>query len=270
MLKHRSLYSFFLLMLCCLIVCSEEKPIHPDFSITETMMKQRFEELSYPVIKENILAQPVEFLESMKVLLAQPQEFLLLVDKEHSLPETYIPGDLVLLKDYSVKATTETMKVRQVIIDDLLVMIDAAQKEDTELIIASAFRSYTFQDKLFKYWVKVLGMEQAERESAGPGHSQHQLGTTVDFHPIDPVFADKKAGKWLLSHAREYGFSLSYPDGYEQETGYIYEPWHYRYVGKEAVRVIDTYFLGIQQFFLEFYHDHAGFFREHLKKDPGS
>ncbi|MBN2535200.1 MAG: M15 family metallopeptidase [Spirochaetales bacterium] len=270
MRKMTGLYIFLLLIVCCLYVCTAEKFIHPDFSITETMMKQKIEELSHPLIKEKILAQPGEFLESMRVLFALPGELFLLVDKNHPLPAAYVPGDLVPLKDYPVKITYTSMMVRQVIMNDLLAMISAAKEEGFELTIASAFRSYDTQKNLFNYWAKTVGIEQAKRESARPGYSQHQLGTTVDFHPIDTAFKDTKAGKWLLSYAREYGFSLSYPDGYEEVTGYIYEPWHYRYIGKEATHVIDNYFLGVQQFFLEFCHHHTGFFREHLKKDTGS
>lgn len=270
MLKRTGYICLLLLIPCYLTVCNREKFIHPDFTITEVMMKEQLEGVSDPVIKENILSQDKEFLDSMKILLALPGDFLILVDKNHGLPGDYEPQDLVSLNDYPVNVTKKSMYVQRDIIHGLLAMIDAAHSEDVDLIIASAYRSLAAQEGLFNYWARIVGPEQAARGSAWPGHSQHHLGTTLDFHPIDPVFKDTEAGKWLLSHASEYGFSLSYPDGYEHITGYIYEPWHYRYVGKEAACVIDKYFLGIQQFFLEFYHNHAWFFREHLKKSPGS
>jgi D-alanyl-D-alanine carboxypeptidase len=89
-----------------------------------------------------------------------------------------------------------------------------------------------------------------------PGHSQHQLGTAIDFtnEAIDYVlgwpFADTSAGRWLLEHAHEYGFVQAYPKGGEAETGYQWEPWHYRYIGVENARRLQTSGLSLQAFLL--------------------
>ena len=250
-------------------MCSSDKYIHPDFTITKDMLTTMLKEkIHQPVLKEitgNILAEPKEFLESMKRLLHEPPEFLILVDKKHGLESTYQPDDLVELVNFPLEVTKDSLTLQQVLMDDLLAMHQAAEDEGIRLIIASTYRSYSYQARVYDYWVGELGREEADRVSARPGHSQHQLGTTLDFHPIDDHFADTEAGKWVLAHASEYGFSLSYPKGYEDVTGYTYEPWHYRYMGKEAVKVIDKYFLGVQQFFLEFFQDNAEFFRENLK-----
>jgi D-alanyl-D-alanine carboxypeptidase len=76
----------------------------------------------------------------------------------------------------------------------------------------------------------------------------------VDFAPIDDSFAGTAAGRWVLRNAGRFGWSLSFPDGYEEATGYRWESWHYRYVGRDLVYFIDTYFDGIQQYALQFIH----------------
>ena len=91
----------------------------------------------------------------------------------------------------------------------------------------------------------------AERESARPGASQHQLGTAIDFGSITDAFAQTRAGKWLVAHAWEYGFSLSYPQGDEGITGYRYESWHYRFITKPGVLLQRRYFGNIQQYLLD-------------------
>jgi D-alanyl-D-alanine carboxypeptidase len=100
--------------------------------------------------------------------------------------------------------------------------------------------------------VKTYGQEMADRESARPGASQHQLGTAIDFGSITDAFAETRAGRWLVAHAWEYGFSLSYPQGYEGITGYRYESWHYRFITKAGVLLQRRYFGDVQQYLLEF------------------
>jgi LAS superfamily LD-carboxypeptidase LdcB len=86
----------------------------------------------------------------------------------------------------------------------------------------------------------TLGEDEARRVSAEPGHSEHQLGTTVDLTSADvgyglvESFASAPAGEWLLANSHQYGFALSYPAGQEHVTGYAHEPWHYRYIGLDA------------------------------------
>ena len=86
------------------------------------------------------------------------------------------------------------------------------------------------------------------------GKSQHQLGLVVDFAPISDSFAETKASEWLLRNASRFGWSLSFPDGYENVTGYRWESWHYRFVGKDLAVFIEKYFENIQQYALQFIH----------------
>jgi len=117
-------------------------------------------------------------------------------------------------------------------------MWEAARGEGVELLVTSAYRCYDTQDELFRNYASRHGEEKANSFSARPGQSEHQLGTAVDFGgtPADhtPAFAATTAGSWLAEHAHRYGFAMSYTEGTSEITGYIYEPWHFRYIGVEA------------------------------------
>jgi D-alanyl-D-alanine carboxypeptidase len=254
-----------IIILLSLYACCGQRHLHPDFIITYDDINERIKGLPEE-IQTAILSKPQYFCELMGDILDNPQELVLLVDKTHPLLKTYEPDDLVLLADYPVRITRPKLEVRKIIIENLLAMVEAAEKEGISLPIASAYRSFEYQEKLHRYWIHELGKEQAIKESAPAGHSQHQLGTTIDFYPINDSFADTQASSWLAGHAHLFGFSLSYPDGFDELTGYKYEPWHYRYIGKTACYLTNEFFSGIQQYFLQFYHDHAAFFSEKRKK----
>ncbi|MCL2478328.1 MAG: M15 family metallopeptidase, partial [Treponema sp.] len=136
--------------------------------------------------------------------------------------------------------------------DSLQVMAAAARSDGVILEAASAFRSYDYQAEVYSRNVRELGQQAADRESAKPGYSQHQLGLVVDFYPIDDSFAQTAASLWLQKNAAQFGWSLSFPEGLEDITGYRQESWHYRYVGTEAANFINKYFNGIQQYALVF------------------
>ena len=134
-------------------------------------------------------------------------------------------------------------------------MAAAAKASGITLTVSSAYRSYQYQIGSFQRWTSRLGLKEAERVSARPGRSQHQLGLVVDFGSISNAFAETEAGKWVASNAGRFGFSLSYPRGYEDLTGYSWESWHYRYVGRELAAFIGVWFNGIQQYALRFIHE---------------
>jgi D-alanyl-D-alanine carboxypeptidase len=178
----------------------------------------------------------------------------LLVDKSRPLSEDYVPEDLTELGGGSYGTTRRGLMLRKEAAAALEEMAAAARAEGITLTAGSAYRSYEYQAELYARNVRELGQEAADRESARPGCSQHQLGLVVDFSPIDDSFALTAAGRWVLGNAGRFGWSLSFPDGYEKATGYRWESWHYRYVGRELAWFIDTYFDGIQQYALQFIH----------------
>jgi D-alanyl-D-alanine carboxypeptidase len=178
-----------------------------------------------------------------------------LVDKQHALAQDYEPMDLVELKDGHFRTSRTGLMLREAAAAALDEMAAYAGPEGVTLVASSAFRSYGYQAQVYERNLRELGQEAADRESARPGHSQHQLGLVVDFGSIDDSFAQTAAGQWIAANASRFGWSLSYPQGYETVTGYRWESWHYRYVGRDLAAFIDNYFGGIQQYALRFIYE---------------
>lgn len=192
-------------------------------------------------------------LEKEKTFRADDKSLFFLIDKKHTVSSSYAPKDLVSLKKNSLFDLNKAgMKIRPEAYSALNEMAQAALNDGIRLLVSSAYRSYSYQENLFNYWVSVDGLEEAERESSRPGTSQHQLGTAVDFGSISDDFDKTQMGQWIYKNAADYGWSLSFPKGYEDVTGYRWECWHFRYIGKNACRFQQKWFGGIQQFMLEF------------------
>jgi D-alanyl-D-alanine carboxypeptidase len=128
---------------------------------------------------------------------------------------------------------------------DLKAMATAARAAGARLAVQSAYRSYATQRSTFSYWVSQSGYAAAIKSSARAGHSEHQLGTTVDFRSYGGSapwyyrdWGTTKAGAWLRNNAWKYGFVMSYPKGKTAVTCYAYEPWHFRYVGRTTAAAI--------------------------------
>lgn len=178
---------------------------------------------------------------------------LTLVDKQHYLPDGYVPKQLIpLVKNTDFSINRGDLSLRAEAETALHTLSQAALKDGIRLLVSSSYRSYEYQKTVYEKWVRIDGQEEADRESARPGTSQHQLGTAVDFGSITDDFAETPAGSWLYAHAEEYGWSLSFPQEYEDVTGYRWECWHFRYIGKDACRFQKKYFGDIQQFMIEF------------------
>jgi D-alanyl-D-alanine carboxypeptidase len=160
-----------------------------------------------------------------------------LVDRSHSLSPDYVPKDLVPLQDYDVP-TLGSETLRREAAEHLGRLIERAAADGEELVVASAYRSYEQQRASHARLMSVFGAD-ADGMSAAPGHSQHQLGVP---------FAQTSAYRWLEHHAWEYGFVLAYPRGEEEQTGYQWEPWHYRYVGVEDATRLEKSDLSLQEF----------------------
>lgn len=134
--------------------------------------------------------------------------------------------------------------VRRVMLPDLRALRAAAAAAGVPLVVLSAYRSYAHQAATFDHWVSVGGYEQALRTSARPGHSEHQLGTAIDFGDGRAApweyrdWATTPSGAWLRDRAAEFGFVMSYPPGKSGVTCYDYEPWHYRWIGRSAAAAL--------------------------------
>ena len=166
-----------------------------------------------------------------------------LLDTIFRLPAGYTPERLVSTTRAGLQAGYE---VRPEVVDDLRAMAEASREADAEIAVRWAHRSYGQQAGAFAHWTRELGYDRALRVSARPGHSEHQLGTTVDFRSADSLQApwdyddwgETPAGAWMRENSWRYGFLMTYPRGMSEETCYDYEPWHFRYVGRELAAAV--------------------------------
>jgi len=165
-----------------------------------------------------------------------------LLDTIYHLPATYAPSDLV---DSSTAGVNGGYLLRQLVAADLRLMAADARAAGAPIRLVSGYRSHAQQQATFDYWVSVGGYEQALRTSARAGHSEHQLGTAIDVTGENDAapweYADwgaTPAGGWMAANAWRYGFVMSYPRGAFDLTCYNYEPWHYRYVGRDLAAAI--------------------------------
>ncbi|MGV3487218.1 MAG: D-alanyl-D-alanine carboxypeptidase family protein [Tuberibacillus sp.] len=174
-------------------------------------------------------------------VVTNPTSTLVLVNKTHKLPDGYRPPDLVEPKvPFPFKEKLEKRLLRKEAATALEKLFAAAKANGLHLFAQSGFRSYERQKAIFASNAKKYGEKEANRVSAYPGESEHQTGLTMDvtspsvnYDLIEP-FGTTAEGRWLRTHAHEYGFIIRYPQGKETITGYSYEPWHIRYVGIKA------------------------------------
>ena len=202
---------------------------------------------------EEFLADLHKVLDAQKNYRTDDLSLLYLIDKKHNVGADYVPKDLQPVKGNDLwNVSRNDLSLRPEAYAALEDLSRAALNDGIKLLVSSTYRSYQYQEGLFNRYVKQDGLELAERYSARPGTSQHQLGVAIDFGSITDDWGDTKMGKWVYEHAAEHGWSLSFPQGYEDVTGYMWECWHFRYIGKEACRFQKKWFSDIQQFMLEF------------------
>jgi len=240
-----------LLLLAGLSGCASRQPVSPRFTYTRAEFRE-FAATLPPDTADRALAGPARFLELVAGALDAPAGTLLLVDKTRGLERSWTPPDLVDLPRGRLALSKPGLRLRSVVLEDLFAMVDAARAEGIELPVSSAWRSWDTQAALRARALEKQPRGQVDRELAAPGHSQHQLGTVIDFGSIDDSFADTAAGRWLTANAWRFGWSLSYPAGREAETGYRWESWHFRWIGRAGAELVRAFFGDRQQRFLEF------------------
>ena len=235
-----------------------ENKMNPEFSKIEYVFSQMSDRFKEEVKIE--IDDYEDFIKDLNLLLQEEKNsvddisLFYLVDKKHFLSSDYVPKNLIPLKENSLyKISKKNLSLRKEAEEALKELSRSALNDGISLTVSSTYRSYEYQDSLFSYWVKVDGLEEAERESARPGTSQHQAGCAIDFGNIEDSFINTKEGIWLSENAHKYGWSLSFPKGYEDVTGYRWECWHYRYLGKTFLQIQQKWFNNIQQFALEFF-----------------
>ena len=175
------------------------------------------------------------------------------VDKLRRLsPKKYVPKGLMTMNT----PHTYTPILRRDAAKAYLKMFRAARKDGIDLVVQSAYRSYSAQVSVYNGWVASIGRDAADRQSARPGYSEHQIGLSVDIAAADRActiqacFGRTPEGRWLMRNAPRFGWHLRYPKGKTAITGYIYEPWHWRFVGVElATELSLTPKITLEEFF---------------------
>jgi zinc D-Ala-D-Ala carboxypeptidase len=166
-----------------------------------------------------------------------------LVDTTLRVGKGYAPLHLASIADAGIPGTG---KIRPLVIDDLRALTKAAAAAGNPIEVSSAYRSWKRQKWLFADSVDKYGYDVTLATLARPGHSEHQLGTAIDFKTkggrdpwlLDTDWASTRAGAWMKANAWKYGFVMSYPKGEKSVTCYHYEPWHYRYFGRARALAI--------------------------------
>lgn len=179
-----------------------------------------------------------------------------IVGKKRPLPEGYTPPDLV-----TPKVTTNSKKslaentLRSEPAAALEKLFTGAKQAGFDLMLASGYRSTELQATYYNNYVATSGQAEADRYSAKPGTSEHQTGLSLDVARADrslyltTAFGEDPSGRWLAEHVHEYGFVIRYPKDKESITGYMYEPWHIRYVGSELANELHNKQQTMEEFF---------------------
>lgn len=188
--------------------------------------------------------------------ISEPGSIWWIVNKNRPAGEAYTPPQLSK-PDVPLNSTKsdEENSIRQDIAHEVVGLFSAASQQGFSLIFASGYRSYQLQSTYYNNYVRTSGQAEADRYSAKPGTSEHQTGLAFDIarsdrkNYLEQAFSDDPAAQWIAAHAHEYGFIIRYPRDKESVTGYMYEPWHLRYVGKELAHELLTKKQTLEEFF---------------------
>ena len=179
------------------------------------------------------------------------KDYLVLVNKYNFLKSDYEPIDLEEISDKFNKGNNNRLRKEARV--NFESMCEDASKDGINIYSSSAYRTYNSQVVIYDYNLRVKGKENADRVSARPGYSEHQSGLCVDVNVISKDFANTLEYDWLVNNSYKYGFILRYPKDKERLTGYSFEPWHYRFVGKDVaykIKKLDITFDEYYAFYL--------------------
>ena len=180
-----------------------------------------------------------------------PESELVLVNKYTRIDRDYAPALVTLSKNYSLKTLQVTNNTKTAFEK----MCDDASKENLTIKAASTYRTYDYQNTLYTNYVTTDSKENADTYSARPGHSEHHTGLALDISNVSLPYSDfgsTKEYEWVTKNAHLYGFIVRYPEGKTSITGYIYEPWHIRYVGIDVATYIYTNDITFDEYYARF------------------
>ncbi|MEQ6378546.1 M15 family metallopeptidase [Bacillaceae bacterium S4-13-56] len=242
----------FLLFLIILIGCQAQDKVF-SFQTATNHRTSTFETKSTPIINDSKNEDNENESEDLAkqesdpsvVEVEDPSALDVVANKKRMLPADYVPENLVVPNvPFSFSGEDEKRYVREDTASALEELFAGASEEGIELVAVSGYRSYERQAVLYNHYVNTNGKEYADKFSAQPGKSEHQTGLSMDVsaavvtYRLVQDFGNTTEGEWLKNNAHQYGFIIRYPEGKSHITGYSYEPWHIRYVGKEMAKEI--------------------------------
>ena len=186
------------------------------------------------------------------IAITNPYDKLVLVNKYNKLPDGHQQINLVNMERKYTSADGKQYLLESEAYQKYTEMATAAKNAGQSMIVVSAYRTESYQRNLYNNKVYSTGKANADNYSARPGHSEHQTGLAVDINSTRGAIEYTQEFKWLQQHAHEYGFIMRYPKGKEWITGYAYEPWHYRYVGIDAAKIIHDENITYEEYYVKY------------------
>lgn len=230
------------------IVVSDEALTADSFTITV-----KYEDFLEKV-KINVFNSLKDNIDSEGVI-TNPSSFDAVMNKSRNLPSDYIPEDLVTLSVPTCLLNPEVNQLRSEASQALTALFESAKEKDFILVARSGYRSYNTQTALYNGIVSKYGQDYADKYSAKPGQSEHQTGLAIDITSesvslqLEEPFGETPEGIWVKENAHSFGFIIRYPKGKESITGYEYEPWHLRYLGKNLATEVYESGLTLEEYF---------------------
>lgn len=242
-----------LAMACSLMLVGCGDEVQEDVVNPDTQIQQQEQEAEKT--PEELAAEKAEA-ERLAALQADKEKGLfVLVNKQNAVDRSYKPDDLADIKYFAADRTPSARYMRAEAADAFHQLVEAAMSEaGHKIVITTAYRSYDFQSTLYNNYVANYGQAEADTFSAKPGTSEHQTGLATDVsspsvnYQLTGSYIETPEGKWLSENAHRFGFIIRYPKSKESITGYIYEPWHIRYVGKTAAKEIYEQGLALEEY----------------------
>ena len=219
------------------------------------MSEENFKKCVYIVLALLILVfytKDIDFFYKKVKDIKNPDSLMVLVNKLNRLQSNYVPHDL---EQITLNYATNNKFLRKEAKENFEKLSSDAKKIGYSIIAVSAYRDYDYQENLFNNYVKEKGENYALKCSAKAGHSEHQTGLSVDVMGSNndyDQFEKSKEFDWMKNNSYKYGFILRYPKGKEYITGFKYEPWHYRYVGKDIASIIYTEGITLEEYYKKY------------------
>ena len=184
-------------------------------------------------------------------------DYTILVNKQNLLPSDYVPQELVEIHEPTGSKLDKTYinRLNVTAYKAFKEMQKAALNNGYEIFVDSSYRTYEYQEKLYNALILEKGMDYARKFVATPGSSEHQTGLAVDviFRRNGEMIEEQKEEdaeiQWLFTNAHKYGFILRYPKGKEEITGFNFEPWHFRYVGKKLAEKLFALNITLEEYY---------------------